>query len=305
MAEIWAAAAATVVAAGAAYEGSQQAGRAAQRGANTATAESARQYDQTRADTAPLRSIQGGALDQLARLYGWAQPSQAAAMGGDLIISQGGIPTVDSARYQADPAYRYAWDKTLATEQATRPGWNGQPTYNMKGTNADFARLTDSLTKNIAEYQTQHPGSAPGGGTGRPDMTAFTESPDYQFNLGEGQKGLDRALAAQGRSNSGAAIKEGVRYASGMASGEYGRYVDRLLAAAGLGTTGVSIAANAGAQSAANIGAYQMNAANTRANGYMQAAEGVNNAVQGGISNYLLYKYLNQPQSASGWSGPR
>jgi hypothetical protein len=40
----------------------------------------------------------------------------------------------------------------------------------------------------------------------------------------------------------------------------------------------------------------------------MTGAEGVNNAVQGGISNYLLSQDLGKPPLAagsSGWSGPR
>lgn len=309
MAEIWAAAAATVVAGGLAYEGSRQAGKSAQRGADAATAESARQFDLVRSDTAGQRAIGNSALDTLSSLYGWAAPSQAqySDEGRQLFGSQGGIPTVDAQRYANDPAYRYAWDKTLAEEKATRPGWNGQATYSMQGTDADFARLTESLTRNIADYQTQHPGPTSGAGSGSPNMGAFFESPDYQFNLAEGQKAIDRSLAARGRALSGAGVKEGERFASGQASGEFNNFTQRLLQIAGLGSAGVNTSANAGMTSAGQIGAAQVNAGNTRASAYMQGAEGVNNAVQGGISNYLLYQYLNKPpaSSSSGWSGPR
>jgi hypothetical protein len=294
----------SVVAAGASYAGSQGASRAAQRGANSATAEQARQFDLVRSDTAPLRSIQGSALSTLASLYGWAPPSQGAISDPSrpLFMDAGGVPTVDSARYQSDPAYRYAWDKTLAAERAS-PAWRNQgaSTYYAPANGADAARLTESLTRGISEYNAQHPQEAgAAAGTGGPNMSAFFESPDYQFNLAEGQKAIDRSLAARGRSLSGAGVKEGVRYASGMASNEYGRFVDRLLATAGLGTTGVSLSANAGMNAANNIGAYQMNAANTRASGYMNTAAGINNAVQGGISNYMLYQYLNKPATGGG-----
>jgi hypothetical protein len=120
------------------------------------------------------------------------------------------------------------------------------------------------------------------------DRTAFTESPSYQFNLQEGQKAIDRSLASRGKALSGAGVREGVRYASGLASNEDSKFVDQLLAAAGLGTTGASVSANAGANSAAQVGSGLMAGANSRASGY----NSLNNAVQGGISNLLLQRYL-------------
>lgn len=304
MAEIWAAAVGAVVAGGAAVYGSRQAGNAAQRGANTATAESGRQFDLIRSDTAGQRQIGNSALDTLSSLYGWAPPSQAqySDSGRELVLSQGGIPTVDAQRYANDPAYKYAWDKTLATEQATRPGWNGQPTYNMKATNADWARLNETMARNLAEYQTNNPAPAAGAGSGQPNMGAFFESPDYQFNLAEGQKAIDRSLAARGGALSGRGVREGERYASGLASGELNNFTQRLLQIAGLGSAGITTSANAGMTSAGQIGAAQINAGNTRASAYMTGAQGVNNAVQGGISNYLLNQYLQKP-AAGGVAG--
>jgi hypothetical protein len=308
MAEIWAAAVGAVVAGGAAVYGSRQAGNAAQRGANTATAESGRQFDLIRSDTAGQRQIGNSALDTIASLYGWAPPSQAQFSGDagrELVLSQGGIPTVDAQRYANDPAYKYAWDKTLATEQATRPGWRGQATYTMKANDADWARLNETMARNLSEYQTNNPAPTTGAGSGQPNMGAFFESPDYQFNLGEGQKSIDRSLAARGRGISGAGVKEGERYASGLASGEFNNFTQRLLQIAGLGSAGITTSANAGMTSAGQIGAAQVNAGNNRASAYMAGAQGVNNAVQGGISNYLLNQYLQKPVASSGWSGPR
>lgn len=297
MAEVWVAAAATVVAAGTSAYGAHQAGKAAQHGADAASAESARQFDLVRGDTAGLRSTQTSALDTLASLYGWAPPSQAqySDSGRQLVQSQGGVPTVDAQRYASDAAYRYAWDKTLETEKATRPGWSGQATYTMRANDADWSRLNETMARNLSEYSAQHPEAAPGTGSRAPNQGAFFESPDYQFNLAQGQQGIDRSLAARGKALSGAGVKEGARYASGMASREYGSFVDRLLAAAGLGTTGVTTSAQAGMQTAGQVGAAQINAGNNRASAYMTGAEGVNNAVQGGIQNYMLYNYLKKP----------
>jgi len=130
------------------------------------------------------------------------------------------------------------------------------------------------------------------GGTGKPDMSVFFESPDYQFNLAEGQKAIDRSAVARGGLLSGAAVKEGQRYASGLASREFGSFYDRLASQAGLGQTGAAASAAAGANAAGNIGAAYMNTGNARASAYLTAGQGINNAVQGGIQNYLLSRYL-------------
>jgi hypothetical protein len=162
------------------------------------------------------------------------------------------------------------------------------------------------MARNLSEYQTNNPAPAAGAGSGQPNMGAFFESPDYQFNLGEGQKAIDRSLAARGRGISGAGVREGERYASGLASGEFNNFTQRLLQIAGLGSAGITTSANAGMTSAGQIGAAQVNAGNNRASAYMAGAQGVNNAVQGGISNYLLNQYLQKPPvTSSGWSGPR
>lgn len=120
------------------------------------------------------------------------------------------------------------------------------------------------------------------------DYSALKTSPDYNFNLAEGQKAIDRSLAARGMALSGAGVKEGVRYASGMASNQYGSFYDRLLASAGLGTTGAAASANAGTNSAALVGNAAETAGNARASGYSN----MYGALQGGLQNQLLKQYL-------------
>lgn len=239
----------SVISAGASAYGSRQAGNQAQRGSDAAAAESARQFNLIRSDTAPLRSIQGSALNSLARLYGWNTPAPQGA------ATVGGGATRLPPKLWNDPAFE-------GVPQVERP----------------------------------QPQATPSGAAGAPDASAFFESPDYQFNLQEGQRAIDRSLASRGRALSGAGVREGTRFASGMASSEYGNFVNRLLAAAGLGTTGVTTSAQAGMTSAGQIGAAQQNAGNARASAYMSGAQGVNNAVQGGISNMMMYQYLQRPQ---------
>lgn len=129
-------------------------------------------------------------------------------------------------------------------------------------------------------------------GNGSPDMSQFFTSPDYQFRLSEGQNAIDRSAAARGGLLSGRTVKAGEKYASNLASGEYGAFVDRLMQQAGLGSNGVAASAAAGANATGNITQAITNNGNSRASSYLQGAEGVNNSIQGGLQNLLLSRYL-------------
>jgi hypothetical protein len=162
--------------------------------------------------------------------------------------------------------------------------------YHPDGNQADWQQKYDAM---LTAAPQQQPAAGPGaGGPSGPDMSVFFKSPDYNFNLQEGQQAIDRSAAARGGLLSGGAIKAGERYASGLASREYSSFVDRLMQQAGLGTTGIGASAAAGANASNNISnAYINNGAN-RANAYMTGANAINNGLQGTASNLLLMKYL-------------
>lgn len=132
---------------------------------------------------------------------------------------------------------------------------------------------------------------------GSPDMSGFFASPDYQFNLAEGQTAIDRSAAARSGLLSGRAVKEGQRYASGLASREFSGFMDRLFQQAGIGSTGIGQSAASGANAANQTGAALQNAGNARASAY----GGINNAVQGGVSNMLLQQYLKPSGGTPGY----
>lgn len=67
---------ASLVGAGISYAGSQKAAKTAAKGSDAANAEAARQFDLTRADTAPYRAIGNQAINALGSIYGY-QPSQS------------------------------------------------------------------------------------------------------------------------------------------------------------------------------------------------------------------------------------
>lgn len=78
-------------------------------------------------------------------------------------------------------------------------------------------------------------------------MSSFQQSPGYQFRLEEGQNRLNALAAARGRLFSGEQMKESQRFGQGLASEEYGNYINQLM---GLANTGLSAA-----NSSANLGA--------------------------------------------------
>ena len=100
------------------------------------------------------------------------------------------------------------------------------------------------------------------------DFSQFYQSPDYQFALDQGMKGLDRSAAARGKLYSGGYGQDLTKYAQGMATQNYNNYYDKL---AGLSRTGQSTATNLGqlGQNYANaFGNAQQANANARASAY-------------------------------------
>lgn len=147
--------------------------------------------------------------------------------------------------------------------------------------------------------QVSSDGTVTGSPAGTPDMSAFTQSPGYQFSLSQGEKSINNSLIAQGRGLSGAALKAGSTFASGLASQNYNDYVNQLMQQAGLGSAAVSTSAQAGASAASNDSQAYALEGNARASAYGSTAAGINNSAQGGVSNYLLSQYLNKPGTPS------
>lgn len=204
----------------------------------------------------------------------------AAVIGGAVVGA--GASTISSNK--AAGASKKASDQTVAEQQ--------RQFDLVRSDTAGLRGLSDQSVASLSKLQSG-------------DMSGSYKDPGYQFALDQGTQTAQRAAVAQGRSMSGAEDKALARYGTGLASQQYGSYVDRLLQSAGLGNTGIGASANAGANAANNIGNAYMNAGNARAGAYLTAGQGINNAVQGGISNVLLQKYLTgaQTSSPSSWGG--
>lgn len=93
----------------------------------------------------------------------------------------------------------------------------------------------------------------------------FVKDPGYKFRLAEGEKGIDRALAARGSYDSGAALKALARYNQGFASNEFDNAYNRDNVNKNRIYTMLSGQSAQGLGAAQNSGIMAMNAANNNA----------------------------------------
>jgi hypothetical protein len=135
-------------------------------------------------------------------------------------------------------------------------------------------------------------------GSGKADFSSFTTAPDYTFNLDAGQDAINRSAAAKGGLLSGAAVKAGQTFASGLASNSFNDYVSHLEGVAGQGQASTNATTAAGTNMANQNSAAITGAGNARASAYLDTGQTIGNTANGLASNYLMYKYLN-PSTAT------
>jgi hypothetical protein len=136
-------------------------------------------------------------------------------------------------------------------------------------------------------------------GSGKADFSSFTTSPDYQFNLSQGQDAINRSAAAKGGLLSGAAVKAGQTYASGLASNQFDDYVNHLEGTVGQGQSATNATTAAGTNMANQNSAATMSAGNARASAYSDIGQTIGNTGNSLASNYTLYRYLNPGTAAT------
>lgn len=167
---------------------------------------------------------------------------------------------------------------------------------------------------------------------GQFDPGEFEADPGYAFRVSEGEKGMQNQLAASGLNASGRALKEMERFRQNQGSQEYGNffnrrlsqyqqgeqdkqnYLGRIFQMAGYGPQSVNTSVGAGQTTGGNVANVNANTANALSNITMQGGANaaniagqrtanINNAIQGGLSNYQSYRQqqnmnnlFNQPQ---------
>ena len=132
----------------------------------------------------------------------------------------------------------------------------------------------------LATRQPNEPQQQQGGGSNSASGTAFIDSPDYQFRLNEGQRGIGNSFAARGGAASGNALRALSEFNQNTAAGEFGNWFNRRMQLSGRGDQ-----ANQNIQSGGQnyTNAFTQNReqyGDARASGVL----GVAGAVQGGLS---------------------
>jgi hypothetical protein len=119
---------------------------------------------------------------------------------------------------------------------------------------------------------------------GKPDYSAFDNSPGYQFTLQEGEQAINKQAAASGNLYSTGTLAAQNNYAQDAASTQYNNYVGQLLQMAGLGNGAAGTGATAGIAAGSQIGNSLTNAGNAQASGILGQSNAFSNAL-GSISN--------------------
>jgi hypothetical protein len=118
------------------------------------------------------------------------------------------------------------------------------------------------------------------------DFSKFYSSPGYQFRMDQGREAIDRSAAARGALNSGQVLKELDRYGQGIASDEYGNYLNQLYNLAGYGQTATQNTAQLGANAAQGYGNAIANAGYLRGTGYANLGNTLNQGVGNALASY-------------------
>lgn len=254
------------------------------------TAEQRRQYDLTRQDQAPWREAGLGGLNKLEYLLGTGETDLTRDQVRQNLLSQ-----------------------FTKTENAGMPAiWNGVGDDNLDSpfsmaslsgpkTSVDEAGLNAAIDAEMARMAEMKADPDYGSLLRDFGLEDFTKDPGYDFRLSEGEKGINRSLAARGGLFSGAAGKALSRYNQDFASNEYGnaynRYntnqgnkFNRLASLAGIGQSATNQVQQAGQNAANNISSNMIGSGNAQASGIM----GIGNAISGGLNNYMQYNMMNK-----------
>lgn len=233
-------------------------------------------YTQNRQDLAPYREVGNSALNAYARAMGLPG------------YGEGGARTTDPANAVQYPTSGKVNQYTVV--KAFQEFLGRKPTkrelkYYSKRERGDQLYY-DVVRPGVAKLEQAQAANAPAASApAQADSDpygGFMESPGYQFRYDEGQRGVDRNMAARGRYLSGAREKAAIRYGQNYASNEFGNYMNRLAGAANIGQTATNTGVSAGQAAAGNVGNAMINAGNARASGYM----GVANSLVNGINNW-------------------
>ncbi len=113
------------------------------------------------------------------------------------------------------------------------------------------------------------------------DMSAYKESPDYQFRLQQGQRGLENSAAARGNLFGGGAAADLMGYNQGMATQGINEWWNRLAGVSGTGQNTANQLGQFGQQYGQQAGNNAIGAANARGSSYINQANQWGGVAQG------------------------
>jgi hypothetical protein len=213
---------------GGALLGKSAANKAANKAAQVAT-------DNTAANNALARDIFGqnkATLSPFVNTGTQASGAINALLGlGGPAPTVGAQPAAGAPQYGATPTGGYVAPGNSMWGQGGM--WRGEPISDI--TYSDGNQYTPPPQYAAANVTTQ---AAPQMGQQQQYQNAFDnyqKSTGYQFRVGEGARALDNSYASRGVGQSGAAAKAALNYGQNIASGEFGNYLNALMAQQGVG----------------------------------------------------------------------
>lgn len=273
----------------------KDASRAQGRAGDAAIDEQRRQFDTLLNLTANQRGIGNQALNALGSIYGY-EPApgysneEYAATGGNglrsldpLLIGDEYLPP-NVELVSTDGGKDRYYDVMLEGRKIgeVRPGGANGRFINQTGadTSVLWRQWEQSQLDQAKQRSSQRPTTA-GNQLAGPDYSAFYQSPDYQFRRTEGLNAVQGSAAAQGGLYSGNALRAITDYGQGLAASEFGNYVNRQLALAGMGQAATTQAGNAAMTTGTNVGNLMLAQGNARASGIINQT----NAITGGVND--------------------
>lgn len=231
----------------------------------------------------------------------------AVAIGGATVVSAGvgAASAASAANTQAGAARDAANTQAAASREAT------QAQLQMFGQEQQtLAPYVTTGNNALAQLSKLYGVGGPSGteGMSTPDTaameTALQNFPGYQFAFDQGQQALDRSAASRGLLLSGGQVKDSQAYGQGMASQQFGNYVNQLQALSSLGESGASMTGNAAISTGQGIAGSTIAGGNAvaqgilgsgqaTASGIIGGANAIGGSINSGVSNTILSQALN------------
>lgn len=206
----------------------------------------------------------------------------AAVVGGAALVGGGvqGYFAGEAANAQAE-ASQNAINQLNASKSE---GLGYLAPYNESG-KLGLGPLTGLLTGNQYDPKTGESTAL----TPEQRLNLFQSSPGYQFQLSEGQKAIQNSQAARGNLLSGGAVKELQQYGQGLASQDYGNYINQLMGLTNIGQNAANSSANTAIGAGTQIANTMQDAGNAEAQGLLNQGNIYGNMISqlGGLGGLM------------------